>query len=207
MRKYGEWPQDRSLITPELIQWHDKLLAQNWDATIAPTDTVWVLGDLVANNKHLDEALVWMASRPGIKRFIFGNHDAGHPMHRDAHLAQPKYRNAFASAEMAAKRVITIDGQKVTLLLSHFPYTGDGDSKEQDRDTQWRLREESTATTFGLPVLHGHTHTAEKVSYGEWGGSLQIHVGLDAWDLRPIPEAEIIKLLEAERGRVLALSS
>ncbi len=80
----------------------------------------------------------------------------------------------------------------VTVLLSHFPYVGD---RGQERYAQWRLKDE------GLPLLHGHTHSAEEISYtprinngGGWP-TTQMHVGLDAWNLTPVSLEQIGELL------------
>lgn len=49
---------------------------------------------------------------------------------------------------------------------------------------QYRLRDE------GRWLLHGHTHQPERIRGRE------IHVGLDAWDLAPVNEGTIAKLIE-----------
>ena len=173
LRKYGQWPEDHSLVTPELVAWHDDMLAARWDAIVKPGDTVWVLGDLVANARHVPQALEWMRQRPGTKHCIVGNHDPAHPMHRDAHKWQPTYLQAFASVQMAATRVVKIDGASVKLVLSHFPFHADG--APQPRFTEWRLREEGD-----YYLLHGHTHSTEHFNGRE------IHVGVDAWGFAPV---------------------
>ena len=57
-----------------------------------------------------------------------------------------------------------------------------------DPQTQWRLRD------AGNPVLHGHTHSTEKVSFSACG-TPQLHVGWDAWG-RPVRFHEIVALLK-----------
>lgn len=205
MRKHGEWPQDRSLITPELVDWHDDMLADAWDSVVKKDDVVWVLGDLVANSSSVKRGLAWMRDRPGTKHFILGNHDSAHPMHKDANkwlpvywgLDLPKEHRPFKTVAQSARRVLTMhDGSKQDVVLSHFPYTGDG--MKEERAAQWRLRDE------GLPILHGHVHSAERVTYDTdtlvtsfRGAVRQIHVGVDAWDFKPVSQQQIIELLEA----------
>lgn len=194
MRKEGGWPtpEDRTKITPEMVAWHDDMLAENWDATVKYGDIVWVLGDLTANPKSLPEAMEWIKQRAGTKHLILGNHDPAHPMNRDSHKWQRIYSPGFASIQQSARR--KIDGQDV--LLSHFPYVGDGDSRE-DRDVQWRLRNE------GLPILHGHVHTKAKVTEAAFLHETnvcmvkQIHVGVDAHDFTPVSLETITELLDA----------
>jgi calcineurin-like phosphoesterase family protein len=192
-RRYGEWPEDKSLVTPELVADHDDMLAQHWDQTVSTADVVWVLGDLTANSKHVPEALTWFEQRPGTKHLVLGNHDPAHPMHRDAYKWQRAYFRAFESVQMAAKRTVPLGpGRHQLVLLSHFPYTGDGIGRE-DRCNQWRLPSQ------GYAVLHGHTHSPEKVTIaekvGDWAPAKQIHVGVDAWDFTPVPLEQIGELL------------
>lgn len=186
-RRYGGWPKDRSLITPEDVTWHDTMLAENWDAVVDKDDVVWVLGDLIANPNSLTMALEWIEARPGVKHLILGNHDPAHPMNRDGWKWLYRYRPAFASVQQSARR--RIDGQEV--LLSHFPYMGDGDGKG-DRDQQWRL------LNLGVPILHGHVHSKHVITHScVPGGNLvkQIHVGLDAWDYTPVSLDQVVGLL------------
>lgn len=195
-RRYGAWPEDRSLVTPEDVEWHDALLAGCWDSVVKPDDVVWGLGDLIANPKSLPAALEWIKARPGRKHWVLGNHDPAHPMHSESHKWENQYRDAFESVGIVRKRYVPLpDGGRQSVLLSHFPYRGDSDGKE-DRCTQWRLPNE------GLPVLHGHVHSKEKVigaiyspTPGKIDRALQIHVGVDAWDFGPVSLEEVGELL------------
>lgn len=194
-RRYGGWPKDRSLVTSEDVVWHNNLLAERWDATVRPDDVVWVLGDLIANNKFLTDALEWVNNRPGTKHIVLGNHDPAHPMHSESHKFEDAYRTAFKSVGTMRKRTVVLgDGSKQTVMLSHFPYEGDGDGSAE-REIQYRLRNQ------GLPILHGHTHSKNKVTGAcpdlLTGPSKQIHVGLDAWDYTPVPLEAVVELLDA----------
>lgn len=166
---------------------HDRILAENWDLAVKPDDQVWILGDISAGGKAAQaNALTWLIQRPGIKHLVTGNHDGCHPMYRNAAKYQAWYLSCgIASVQPFARR--RINGQSV--LMSHYPYEGDHTS--QDRHTQWRLRDE------GLPILHGHTHSHEKRSYSGpgWSGSVQIHVGVDAWGFRPASLEQVAELL------------
>jgi calcineurin-like phosphoesterase family protein len=196
-RKFGDWPEDKHAVTQEVVDWHDDMLARAWDSKVQTSDLVWVLGDLLISRAYLPEALNWIDARPGVKHLILGNHDPAHPMHREAHKYQKSYFRAFESVQMAARRKIHMpDGSTQQVLLSHYPYVGDGERhRDEDRDTQWRLSNE------GLPILHGHTHTTEKVTVAAAPGggpaALQIHVGLDAWGFAPVSLDEIVTVLDA----------
>ena len=153
---------------------HDTLLAERWDAVIRPHDVVWVLGDLATGSgAPARNALEWIAERPGRKRLIAGNHDPIHPMHRDAARSAAAYDAVFEWVAPFAR----IKHCGVELLLSHFPY--DGDHTEGERYRQYRLHD------FGVPLLHGHTHSSAVHSVSA-KGTPQIHVGVDAWNLAPV---------------------
>ncbi|GAA4033570.1 metallophosphoesterase family protein [Arthrobacter methylotrophus] len=156
---------------------HDDFFAQQWVENVTKKDTVWILGDLASSNPK--PALELLAKLPGTKHLVTGNHDPVHALYTDAHRHFRKYLGVFSSVQMAASRRI---GDR-TVLLSHFPYEGDGVAKE-DRYSQWRLRDE------GLWLLHGHVHKAWKVQ------GRQVNVGFDAWE-RPVSFDELGQFINA----------
>jgi len=153
---------------------HDALIRWNWTRRIKDDDFVWVLGDLSGGSAAREQrALEILRDLPGHKRLIFGNHDAGHPMHRDAHKVHDKYGQAFESWNTAARLKIC----KQTVLLSHFPYAGD--HTRFDRYQQWRLPDMSQW------LIHGHTHS----SVPRVGRS--INVALEARNMCPVTLGQI----------------
>lgn len=158
---------------------HDAHLIDQWTRRVGKDDQVWVLGDLAVSSPA--KALEIVQSLPGSKHLIAGNHDGCHPMHRDSHKRIGQYLTAFASVQSAARRRVL--GHEV--LLSHFPYSKD---RHEVRYLQWRLRDE------GAWLLHGHTHQADQRLEGR-----EIHVGVDAWDLAPVP-IHVIEGLIASGG-------
>lgn len=164
---------------------HDAWLHQVYAAAFRPGDVVWWLGDLTMRLAPVDAATATVGTAVAADhRLIYGNHDAGHPMHRDAHRFQRAYYG-FKMTAPFAKRVLPKVGQ---VNLSHFPYLGDADHADTDRYEQWRLPD------HGTPLIHGHTHGTERVTWTN-AGTLQIHVGIDAWR-RPVPEHEIVDLVQ-----------
>jgi calcineurin-like phosphoesterase family protein len=170
---------------------HDEAIVANWNAAVGRDDTVWHLGDVGLGKPA--EILPWVARLNGTIHLITGNHDAPWPAHRDAHRTQRLWLQYFASIQQYARR--KIDGTEV--LLSHFPYYGD--HSDEDRHTQYRLRDE------GKWLLHGHTHGAERAQVDalpftpfrgepQWRGKM-VHVGLDAWNLRPVAAETISKII------------
>jgi calcineurin-like phosphoesterase family protein len=160
---------------------HDAALADNWDAVVSPQDRVFVLGDVSMNFKP--EVADWIRARPGIKHLVAGNHDQAHPMHTRYLKELPKFLEVFETVQPFLR--LKMLGE--TVLLSHFPYEGEGDRPGPDRHTQYRLRDE------GAFLLHGHTHGQER------GHGYQFHVGLDAWDLKLVPHQTILDWIQEHK--------
>ena len=116
---------------------------------------------------------VWLVRRNG-KALWTGN---CHPMNGNSHMHQREYLAAFDSVQTGG--MIKRDGMRI--LLSHFPYDGEGDMRAEhdDRAGQWRLRDE------GNPLIHGHVHDSTRVRLSK-NGTTMIHAGLDAWDFKPV---------------------
>lgn len=171
---------------------HDADLADAWDSHVGFDDDIWILGDISAGGTSAQRnALRWFSLRPGRKHLIAGNHDGVHPMHRDSHKWQKEYLATFDSVQSAATRRIPILGEAGghrTVVLSHFPYEGEGDRPGDDRFTQWRLRDE------GVPIIHGHTHAAYPLSITK-AGTRQVHVGVDTWP-KPVRLDQVSEMLE-----------
>jgi calcineurin-like phosphoesterase family protein len=160
----------RGFATP---QEHGEALVRNWNAVVSHDDVVWHLGDVAIG--HEQEAFAWVRQLNGHKRLITGNHDPCWPGNRLAWKHQAKWQGVFHSVQQYAR--IKLAGEYV--FLSHFPYTGD--HTLEPRYVQYRLRDE------GAWLLHGHIHNKERVT-----GYRSIHIGLDAWDLRPVRDTEVI---------------
>ena len=183
---------------------HDAELVRRWNSVVRPEDTVWHLGDVALG----PAGALWpyVDALNGTIHLVTGNHDRVWPYHRDAHKYHREYLGHFASVQQYARRKIA--GRYV--LLSHFPYAGGGDHTETERYQQYRLRDE------GLWLLHGHTHSKDRATavtllpamHGQtepqWR-SKQIHAGLDAWDLKPVPQHEIERLILAQEAELEAL--
>lgn len=164
---------------------HDAALIANWNSVVAPQDTVWVLGDLTLRNP--DDIWDKIDRMRGWKRLVLGNHDAAFAGSRGSWKHQRSYLEHFESVHDYAS--VRLEGQQV--MLSHFPLNGDGEGKP-DRCAPYRLRDE------GMPVVHGHTHRSGQLSRSD-RGTLQIHVGLDAHDLKPVSEAWVMRMLRDDR--------
>lgn len=167
----------------DTIAEHDAHIAEVWRSIVTKHDTVWVVGD--AHLGNIATAMEFYADLPGRKVLVWGNHDQGHPMHSKAVSQARKYAAGFDDLVTSA----TFKHDGTYALVSHFPYSGD--SKEFERHTQWRLRDE------GMPLIHGHVHSKDKVTYSD-EGTLQIHVGWDAWG-RPISAETVMDMVRGQR--------
>lgn len=159
-------------------------MASIWDRRVQVSDDVWVCGDVAMGNRS--ESLQWFSERPGAKHLVLGNHDRAHPMHNNAHRFIEEYAEVFDTVQTVARISIKDGAPKVN--LSHFPYEGD---RNAERFTEWRLRD------VGRVLLHGHTHLPQQVSRTR-AGTLQIHIGVDAWALSPVRRSTIADLIAAE---------
>lgn len=176
-------------------------LVQNWNSVVQPDDTVWVLGDFDMHGK--DATLALVEQLVGTKILISGNHDSCWAGVRDGW----KNRDLYLAAGFAAIMdfaVTTLPPRRAQapatrVLLSHFPYAGD--SRDDDRYAQFRLRDE------GIPLLHGHVHESfreRRTKKGTW----HINVGVDWWDYAPVAAETLAQHLEdLRRGRVVPIDS
>ena len=166
---------------------HDIAILSALMETLKPGDHLWILGD-VSGGKDEISALHLLRSVVNTcdtrLHLISGNHDSIHPMHRRSELAHARFKNVFSSIDSMG----TFRHNRDKILLSHFPYAGD---RGEERYPEYRLKD------TGKPIVHGHTHSREKVSYSD-KGSLQICVSLDAWGLKPVPKHELVKLIESQ---------
>ena len=176
----------------------DWTIVDNWNKTVGPTDVVYHLGDTaLGDSSRWDEIF---KSLNGYKVLVVGNHDrifAGEKP-RQREKWDEKYHEWFDEVYDNFKGLpigVASDGigHEFTVNLSHFPY--DGDSHGGDRYVDYRLKDE------GRILIHGHTH-AEYHKHGEAArvsrsakGTLQIHVGMDAWHYKVVPEARVLDLI------------
>lgn len=171
-------------------------IVSNWNKMVGDTDVVYHLGDLALGpSDRWDEI---MKSLNGYKVFIVGNHDrifAGEKP-RQREKWDEKYHEWFDEV-VDNYRGLHLSNDTI-VNLSHFPY--DGDSHGGDRYREFRMEDRGTI------LVHGHTHAEyakhgndARVSYSK-AGTLQIHVGMDAWDYQLVPESEVIRLIDENRS-------
>ena len=156
-------------------------LIDRWNAVVPPDAVVLHLGDVALGS--INDSVALTAQLNGRRFLVPGNHD------RVSSATQS--RNAierFAPIYEAAGWVILpeiVEGTRRgrRLVASHYPYRGD--SQEIDRHSKHRPIDE------GIPLLHGHTHSRD---HGPDGN--QFHVGVDAFDFRPL----VMEVIDAWLG-------
>ena len=163
---------------------HDEAVIHTWNKHVKPTDRVWLLGDV--SLRKFDTWAPCVRRLNGHIQLVAGNHDYAHTGFRNANAGTfTDYASVFETVQQFAR--VRHDGRM--LVLSHYPYD---DSHPGDPQAQWRPRD------VGNPVIHGHTHSTEKLSYSACG-TPQLHVGWDAWR-RPVRFHEIVSLLKGAQG-------
>jgi calcineurin-like phosphoesterase family protein len=156
----------------------NQALLNNYNSVVSPTDEVWFVGDIVMGT--FSETIEFMRKFHGDKYQIPGNHCRNHKMY-------PKWRKWQAFYEDVGFTVL--DSEVMTTVgdtevkVCHFPYAGDSHGKDRYSGNR--------PTDEGHWLIHGHTHAPDK---GDWEHR-QIHVGVDGWDLAPVPESEIEKII------------
>lgn len=160
----------------------NRTLIDNWNDVVGKRDTVFHLGDVALGPWERWDSI--LRSLHGTKVLVVGNHDRIFERMSDKVRARftPLYRDWFSGGIHHRHGGLMIGKTRVN--LSHFDY----DPDRYDRAFP-RLPDE------GVPLIHGHTHRTERVSRSA-SGTLQIHVGVDAWDYRPVSEEQVAELLE-----------
>jgi calcineurin-like phosphoesterase family protein len=165
-------------------QMNDAILELH-NSLVAPADTVYLLGDLAMGD--FTRSMSWAERLNGHKLLIAGNHDK----HSSAYERREHKREERAQIyrdhgfETLSEIVETeIGGRRV--VLSHYPYRGTEDADTTGEERYAALR----PVNEGLPLIHGHVHSLWR-SRGR-----MLNVGIDANDLRPTSEAEVVDWID-----------
>ncbi|WP_032380984.1 metallophosphoesterase [Rhodococcoides fascians] len=154
---------------------HDRAILSNIVNTLVKNDQLWILGDISSGtNASETRALDKLNDLTPFfdLHLIAGNHDTCHPYNVGSHIRSEKFLEVFRSINTLGRRRVPGVGKA---WLSHFPYRGDGDRGPEERYSEVRIADN------GDFLLHGHLHTTDI-----WTGPRSLHIGLDAWDLKPV---------------------
>lgn len=161
-------------------------LIKNWNKTVKDIDIVYVLGDFSMYLKK-PELKGLLSQLKGVKILVAGNHD---------NYTENEYLNLGFSS-VCRSMSMRIAGEMVN--LSHFPY-----KKSWLNIKWWTMLNKLFPKRYFKPrvfkeqlkddgrfLLHGHTHNAQKVIEG----TRMIHIGVDAWDYKPVSISKIIEII------------
>jgi calcineurin-like phosphoesterase family protein len=165
----------------------DEAIVENWNNVVGDTDVIYHLGDLALGPSERWNDI--LTSLNGYKIFVVGNHDrifAGEK-ERQRLKWDEKYHEWFDEVYDNYEGLTLADGTVVN--LSHFPY--EADHMDESRYMAYRLEDK------GVPLIHGHTHLDQIISRSK-AGTLQIHVGQDAFDYTPVSEDQVITLIASQ---------
>ncbi len=158
----------------------DEVMIERWNETVPANGLVFHLGDVALGD--ITKSLPKISRLNGHKILITGNHDRTFSKYgiNKVETWIPEYEKHFQTVVGDKGSVITIAG--VQFNLSHFPYTGDHTPEDRHADVR--------PVDNGMPLIHGHTHSTDRVTLSV-RGTHQIHVGVDAWDFRPVSFEQI----------------
>lgn len=156
------------------IEEHDRALVENWNESVNPDDTVYVLGDVMlrhdAEDTDFSYGLSVLQKLQGKLVIIRGNHDSVN------RIEKYKECSNVVSAGDAALYLDYPEVGKYHFYLSHYP--------------TFISHERLKAMRAALINLYGHTHQKEKFYQGH---PHMYCVCLDAHDMRPVLLNSIIK--------------
>jgi calcineurin-like phosphoesterase family protein len=148
----------------------NEAMVENWNSRVFPGDRVAVLGDFAFGSLASISEIVRRLN--GNLTLVRGNHDRP-----GASMLGVGFESVVDSM------LISVCGWPV--LLSHYPPV---------HIKQKRYRERQPVLREGEVCLHGHCHGKKKVN------KKAIHVGMDAWDYRPVSAWEVANLVEGVMG-------
>jgi len=160
----------------------NEIMIKNWNDRVKKRDTIYVIGDFAFAGKELTTQTLKRLN--GRKILIKGNHDKHAKWMLEAGFDEV-HENIF---------IYLNDGEdRYKIFLSHFPYqpTFRMWLKHKFLGGYWDTRYmHKRIMDQGEWLLHGHTHARKKRK------GRMIHVGVDAWDLKPIPHTTILKIIK-----------
>lgn len=149
-------------------------LINRYYAVVGPNDLVLWLGDCFFCS--VEEAQHIMQSLPGRKGLVMGNHDR-----------KPRQMIEIGFEFVVEREMfVFLPGVDSRVKACHYPYANyrSPDSYSPDRYLDRRPRAERNEY-----LLHGHVHSTDRRQ-----GNM-LHVGVDAWDYRPVSAQALSDLI------------
>jgi len=169
--RYSERPfQD----VPEM----NEIMIKNWNERVAPTDTVYHLGDFSMNFENMRSVTPRLQ---GTIHLIAGNHDHCHSVHRKPQNRKKYYDAGFKTINEELIIEFPVLGK---VRLHHMPYFNTEEPKLKYADI--RPKED------GMILLHGHVHKAFKYN----ATKKMLNVGVDVWDYAPVSLDTVVNFIQ-----------
>lgn len=165
------------------IEEHDDIIIENWNKSVRPSDTVYLLGDLMLNDN--ENGIRKLNQLNGIIYYIRGNHDTTTrcSLYREKTNMNPL--SGFFETSWAT--IQKINGYN--FYLSHYP-------------TMIGSLEDMSELKKRLLGFSGHTHSKNKF-YQDI--PFMYNVALDAHNNAPVSFDEIISDIEAKANECIAM--
>ena len=164
------------------VQEMNETMIANWNSVVSADDFTWILGDYDINGD--EKNLAYLSRMNGRKGLISGNHDkcwVGKPIGHK-HIARYVSAGFEFVTPWAQLKIVDKNGVPNRVMMSHFPYQGDGDGRP-DRYVECRLPD------TGRWLLCGHIHN-------RWTQrDRQINVGVDVRNFTPVSLQEIAAII------------
>ena len=167
------------------VEHMNESLIANWNAVVAPEDTVYCLGDFSFAPRPVE---LFSQRLNGTKYLVPGNHDPIHPYNKhfkravkNGTLGDLKQVYRLNGWNLMSEISETLDLPEVGLVnLNHLPYNND--------DTRYV---NYLPVDDGKWLICGHVHQHWKVK------DRMINVGVDVWNYAPVGLDEIVKIIKA----------
>lgn len=161
------------------IEEHDAAIIQNINDMVRPSDTLYILGDLMLNDDENGIRLLNQIKCQDIY-VVFGNHDTTNRILKYMEVPASKLKSlGYGGRAKFGKK---------SFFLSHYPTLT---MNFEDGKRMWER-------TYNLC---GHTHSKNILD----PNTNSIHVELDAWDNRPVPLDEIQTVIRVMNGLPLEI--
>lgn len=155
------------------IEEHDTQIILNWNKTVAPEDTVYILGDLCMGGNEPEWDRIYKALN-GTKKFVHGNHDTVAKIDR--------YVNEYNMEDLGLAALYRYS-KKRNFYLSHYPtYTTNYGDKQ-------------------IPLINLFGHTHQKNNFFD-NNPYMYHVGVDSHNCTPVSIETIIKDIETFKDKL-----
>lgn len=154
----------------------NEALVRNWNNCVKPTDTIFVLGDLALCPYKEFEPIARRLN--GTKYLVKGNHD---------HYSDTQYQRVGFTVFHEIK--MKLCGRDIR--MSHYPYWLPWYKRLFAFKSELRYQERRPPKIPGEWLFHGHSH----VKYKKANDGQRIHVGVDAWNFRPVSLNELESLM------------